>query len=325
MTIVYFGTNRNPIEKDGAVVDFGSKFSPDGVENLRFGQAVVQDGKIIDLQVAPDTTDEGSTAMFSHVQQKMANEGTDTLVMIHGYATSFVQSILGAAHAKGTFAEADLNVFMFSWPSDGKNVPPQAYKDDRQDAEHSGLAFMRGFMKLLDFFDSGVMCGRHVHLLAHSMGNYVTRFFLQAAIKQFSGQPLPRIFENIFSMAADEDADALDCPDKWQRLPELTRHLHIYFNNHDHALNFSTATKNNPDRMGSDGPTQPLNIHSKVTLVDVSRTEDWFKAATSLGHGYYDEQPKVIADILQVLAGRMPDQVNNRNWIPAKNRYFIIP
>lgn len=328
-TTIYFATNRNPIVKDDLIVDFGKNFSPEGLSDLRFGKADVDlDAKTFTMEVVPNKPSEGSQAVYTAVKQKMMDQSRSTLIIIHGYATSFAQAIVGAAKTKKAYETQNLNVFMFSWPSDGKNVPPQAYADDRHDASASGLAFARGLMKLVEFLSAGKPCGQQVHLLAHSMGNYVLRNALQALINHpegyaASGQ-LPRIFENIFSMAADEDNDALEKPEKWERLPEITRHLNIYFNNHDRALNISDLTKGNPDRMGSDGPAHPGDLPSKVTLIDVSRTQNFFQTATSVGHGYYDEQPKVVSDVLQVIAGLQPDQIAGRSFVSAKNRYVIV-
>jgi esterase/lipase superfamily enzyme len=330
-TRVYFGTNREPIRNAaGEIVGFGPDPAHGFSGDLRFGQAMVENGKVVQIQVLPDTPGDGSASLFRELQNKMRDQGRDTMIIIHGYATSWEQAIVGAAHTKETFKEANLNVFSFSWPSDGKNVPPQAYANDRHDAEQAGEAFKRGFLKACEFLSDGEQCGQRIHLGLHSMGNYVGRWTLLALCNWFKGAALPQIFENIFSWAADEDADALE-PDqperdgpKWTRMPELTKHLHIYFNNHDHALNFSDATKNNPARLGSDGPAKPGSIHSKVTLVDVTRCENWVKAISTLGHGYYDEHPKVIADILQVLKGVPPDKVEGREYIPAKNRYVIV-
>jgi len=321
-TTIYFATNRNPIERDGSVVDFGKNLSPEGSDDLRFGLAMVEDGKIVDLKVAPNKPEEGSGAVYNEVKKKMAEQGRSTMIIIHGYATSFVQAVIGAAKTKAAFKDANLNVFVFTWPSDGQNFPPTAYSNDRRDAVTSGPAFARGIMKLIEFLSVGEACGQKVHLLCHSMGNYVLRNALQAMIDTWTGTQLPKIFENIFSFAADEDADALEDDKKLKRLPELTRHLHIYFNNHDHALNVSNRTKGNPDRLGSDGPAHPLDVHSKVTLVDVSRTDRFLLDA--VGHGYYDTQEKVVNDVLSVLAGKEPDQIPGRLYVPAKNRYCVI-
>lgn len=330
-TTVYFATNRNPILKDGKIIDFGKGFSAEGTSDLRFGQALVDiDENSFSMEIAPNLPAEGSAAIYTNVKKKMRDQSRSTLIMIHGYATSFAQAIMGAAKTKKAYGQANLNVFMFSWPSDGKNFPPQAYADDRHDAKTSGLAFARGIMKLIDFLSEGDPCGQKVHLLSHSMGNYVLRHAVQAMIQQTNGS-LPRIFENIFSMAADEDYDAFDPmpgkdgakEPKWERLPELARQVHVYFNNHDHALNVSSSPigKGNPDRMGSDGPAKPMNLPSKVTLIDVSNTDRFLLDA--IGHGYYDSQEKVVADVLQVIAGAEARKIPGREYDPARNRYLI--
>jgi esterase/lipase superfamily enzyme len=318
MTRVYFATNRNPLGPDDKPTGFGPNFSPKGLQDLCFGQAQVDGGKIVSLDCLPDGA---SADMFAEIKQKMAQDGRDTLIMIHGYNTTFEAAIVGAAKTKDAYKDANLNVVMFSWPSDGKYGPlkPQEYFDDRHDAAASGQAFCRGMMKLGAFLRQGAPCGQRIYLLAHSMGNYVLRNTLQALISQSTSPRLPRAFDVVFSMAADEDNDALDHPEKWARLPEITGQLLIYCNKRDKALLGSEDTKGNPDRMGHYGPAQPGNLPSKVTVVDVTKLE----GILELGHGYYDEVPQVISDVLQVMAGKQGEEVHGRNWIPAAHKYCI--
>ena len=318
---VYFATNRNPEGPDEKPTGFGPNFSPSGLQDLRFGQALVQDGKIISMDCLPDEPNAGSDSMFAEIKAKMAQDGRDTLIMIHGYDTTFEKAVIGAAKTKMAYADAKLNVVLFSWPSDGKFGPlrPQEYFDDRHDAQASGQAFCRGMMKLQNFLRQGAPCGQKIYLLTHSMGNFVLRHTLQALIVQAQTQRLPRAFDAIFSMAADEDNNALDCPEKWQRLPELTAQLLIYCNKHDKALMGSEDTKGNPDRMGNHGPAQPGNLPAKVTVVDVTK----LNGILSVGHGYYDEIPQVIHDVLQVMQGLQGEDVKGRNWIPAEHKYCI--
>ena len=320
-TTVYFGTNRNSIGPNDKPTGFGPSFSANGLQDLRFGQAVVEDGKIISLDCLPDTPEEGSAAMFAEIKQKMATEGRDTLVLIHGFNTTFEAAVVGAAKTKEAYGPATLNVVIFSWPSEGTYdvLKPQEYFSDRHNAQSSGQAFYRGMMKLSAFLRQGAPCGQKIYLLAHSMGNYVLRSTLQALIEQSPTPRLPRAFDVIFSMAADEDNDALDKPEKWQRLPELTAQLLIYCNKDDKALMGSEDTKGNPDRMGNHGPIQPGNLPAKTTVVDVTKLNGLF----AIGHGYYDEIPAVIADVLQVMAGKTGEDVEGRNWVPAEHKYFI--
>ena len=321
MSSVYFATNRNPVMQDGAIVDFGPNFSEAGLHDLRFGVAEVVDGKMVSLSVAPeDTESPASIEVFARIKEKMATQGRDTLVNIHGYATPFRGAVEGLWRTKEAYKDANLNVVLFSWPSDGAHAPHD-YGNDRHDAEASGLAFARGLLKLADFLKDGEACGRRIHLLAHSMGNFVLRHALQQLIAQAQGNRLPLMFANLFSMAADEDADALDCMAKWARLPELAKAVHVYMNVHDLALQGSNLTKGNPDRLGNTGPAYPMNLPAKVTVVDVSRVDNLFNDL--VGHGYYDQVPQVIADVLQVLQGKEPEEVQGRFYVPAKNRYRL--
>jgi esterase/lipase superfamily enzyme len=320
-TRVYFATNRNACGPESKPTGFGPNFSPCGLSDLRFGQAMVDGKKLESIECLPDTPNDGSGVMFSEVKKKMAEQGRDTLIMIHGYNTTFEAAIIGAAKAKEAYKAANLNVVMFSWPSDGKFGPlnPKEYGNDRHDAEASGLAFCRGLMKLAAFLREGAPCGQRIFLLAHSMGNFVLRNTLQAMLKQVSNGRVPRAFDIIFSMAADEDNDALDKEEKWARLPDLCGHLNIYINKHDKALLGSDLTKGNPDRMGSVGPARPMDLPAKVSVIDVSKLDKIGDA----GHGYYDSWPEVVADVLQVMAGKEGEDVKGRNWVPAKMRYFI--
>ncbi len=328
---VYFATNRKPMgNADGKIIGFDGDFAP-GLVGLRFGQAMIADdfSRVESLDVLPDSPEDGSQSLFNELQTKMAEQGRDTMIVVHGYATSFEQFIIGLAKTKVAYKNANLNLFGFSWPSDGKNVPPMEYANDRHDAECSGESFKRGLRKLMEFYKNGILCGQKIHYLAHSMGNYVTRHWLQALIDDTKGT-LPQIFENVFLMAADEDADAFE-PElidgkkegKFERLPEIARNVHVYFNNHDKALQFSDLTKNNPQRLGYDGPNKPWGIAKNVTLLDVSRLEGIVEAATTLGHGYYDTKPEVIRDVLEVLKGTPPDLVPGRIYDQSRNRRFI--
>jgi len=320
-TRIFFGTNRDPQPPTGDPEGFGHNFSQNGLQDLRFGQAYVEDGKITDLKCLPNSPGDGSEAMLGQVRDKMRGEGRDTLVMIHGYNTTFEQAIVGAAKAKEAYKSANLNVVMFTWPSDGKWGPlnPGEYANDRHDAAASGAAFARGLLKLASFLHKGAPCGQKTFLLAHSMGNFVLSNTLKEIATQAHIGYIPRLFDVIISMAADEDYDAFEKEDKWAYLPELGGQVVVYINRHDKALLGSDATKGNPDRMGNVGPKSPMNLPAKVSIIDVSKLD----SIGDLGHGYYDSWPLVVSDVLQVFAGKEQEDIDGRNWVPARNRYYI--
>jgi esterase/lipase superfamily enzyme len=330
---VFFATNRNP-NNEATPTDFGIHFSPKHFSDLRFGVAQV-DGDRVSIQCAPEKivnekvlTDPnnilGSTKIFGDIKTKMKTERKDVLIMIHGYGTSFMAALKGAAKTQQVYAKAgkDMHVVMFSWPSDGKISSPKYYGNDRCDAEASGLAVARSMMKLIQFLhdlDEKSACHQKVHLLCHSMGNYVLRNALQQLLKMTKGV-LPQVFDTILLMAADEDNDAFEHDHKLHRLPEMAVRVLVYFNNYDKALNISDWTKGNPARLGSDGPLHPRLIPAKVTLVDISEVNGF----DPIGHGYYDSNKFVVADVAEVLKGTPAEKIPGRVYSPDKVRWMLV-
>jgi esterase/lipase superfamily enzyme len=199
-------------------------------------------------------------------------------------------------------------------------MPYIAYGNDRQDAAASGPAFARGLLKLADFLRGSTpqeACNHKLHLVAHSMGNYVLRHTLQEYVKQSSGRPV-RLFDQVFLMAADEDDDAFEHEYKLKSLPRLAKRVHVYFNNNDRAMAVSDKTKGNPDRLGDDGPRVPRGIPGKVSLVDVTPVVDGL-----VQHSYFLDTPKVVQDMRQVLTGMPSDEITGRKYVKETNRYRL--
>lgn len=199
-------------------------------------------------------------------------------------------------------------------------APWLAYSSDRRDAAASGAALARGFLKLRDFIASlstDEACEQRLHLIAHSMGNYVLRHALQEVRRQ-SAHKLPRVFDQIFLMAADEDDDAFEHDHKLRLLPRMARHVNVYFNRGDTAMSVSDYTKGNPDRLGDDGPRGPFQVPGKVTQVDCSNV-----VGGLVEHSYYIDTPAVVADMAQVLEGVDPMKVDPREFLEDRNRFVI--
>ena len=246
------------------------------------------------------------------------------MVFIHGYNVSFKEALTSAATLKRNFSTArsgpGVNVVLFSWPSDGSMMPYIAYANDRQDAAASGPAFARGLLKLTDFLRGATpeeACDQRIHLVAHSMGNYVLRHTVQEITAHASGRPV-RIFDQVFLMAADEDDDAFEHDHKLKSLPRLAKRVNVYFNNGDTGMAVSDKTKGNPDRLGDDGPRVPRGIPGKVTLIDCTSVVHGL-----VEHSYYLDSPTVVADMQMVLMGTEPDVIGGRDYIQDSNRYRL--
>jgi len=325
MTTLYFATNRKP-NRANKPTDFGAGFSSTDLGDLRFGRANVNAGKLDEtsIQVLPDNPRQGSQALFTELRQTMKADRADSLVFIHGFNVSFRDAmesagLLSDVYARVSGSQYRPNVFVFSWPSDGKLTN---YANDRHDAEASGYAFARGLMKLSKFLQdtpAAENCQRRVNLIAHSMGNYVLRHALQQARKIAGAAPLNRIFDEIVLAAADEDNDAFELDHKLARLPELAQRITVYFNNGDLALTVSDSTKGNPDRLGHDGPRKPLELPAKVVAVDASGVVTGVSE-----HSYFQDHDRVARDIVAVLQGERSEKIRSREYIPHANKFRLV-
>ena len=337
---IYFATNRNPNLRKKTPTSFGSSFNHHGVAHLRYGYADVQRSNtmlqklvVAEEALIPDEKAKkldtgrsifGSESVMKSVRQEMKMDCRDTMIFVHGFNVSFRESVSAAAQLALKIAAhspgRELNMVLFSWPSDGSLTPFSAYASDRQEAVPSGAAFARAFLKMIHFLhqsDDESACDRNLHLLAHSMGNYVLRHAVQEIRRQLGSQ-LPRVFDQVLLFAADEDDDAFETDQKLALLPRLARRVSVYFNREDLPLQASDRTKGNPDRLGTDGPRLPHKVPAKVSLIDCT---DVVRGAVE--HSYYLDRP-VITDVLQVLADIPSEDVPNRRFVPEKNRYRLV-
>ncbi len=226
----------------------------------------------------------GSKAMFADLQREM-QQASDVLIYVHGFNVSWPEAV-GSALALQEMLNRDnvgdpaqkCRVVLFSWPSDGKAVPWVSYRSDRTEAQASGYAFARGILKVRDFLarlitrspTGALTCRQDLHLLCHSMGNFVLQNAL-ARIAEFSPGPvLPKLFEQVFLCAPDVDADVLESGKALGRLHELASTVTTYHNRGDVAMHVSDFTKSNPARLGRDGSARPQLLPKSVHEVDCS-------------------------------------------------------
>ena len=265
---VYFATDRYLLP-DNKFEMFGSRFNPDGVAALRFGHADFgpEGARPTVVDVYPEEAGQaefkvlGSERFLKELHGCMAGAATDTLVFIHGFHVSFMSALTAAAELAREVRIGDhaLNVALFRCPSDGKAVPLMFYYGDREDARVSGPAVARAYLKLKEFV-SGLKrddhCQQRLHLLAHSMGNYVLRQGLQSVVAK-DPKALVRLFDQIILASPDEDDDAFEADDKLKCLPALARQVTVYHNPHDLALVVSDKTKPRPPGLGWPPPDRP--------------------------------------------------------------------
>ena len=350
---VHFATNRNLLNE--AAGEFGDLYNPDGPYCVRYGSAEIEVAAdpwedsygVRSVTVAPErmlprgapageVEIRGSDEVYAGLRERMGDRKADLLILIHGFDCTFQLALRRAAMLKVLYAteERPLEVAVFAWPSDGHTFVPKlssgfrlAYMNDRIDAEASREALARALRRLVDHLKNlpeEETCGRRIHLLAHSMGNYVLRCALQSFARDHKPNEMPRVFHNIFLMSADEDDDAFETPLKLGRLQELGVHLHVYYALRDVALGISDWTKGNTDRLGTAGPRSLSNLPHRLTLVDCTDVSD----VPGLGdgfHQFYRARPEVVADVQAVLAGAAAHRIPHREKVEVQRAYRITP
>ncbi|HEX2731277.1 MAG TPA: alpha/beta fold hydrolase [Polyangiaceae bacterium] len=279
----------------------------------------------------------GSDAFFADLGLLMRG-GTDVVVFVHGFNVSWTRAVASALALEASLNREDgrdpkqrAKVVLFTWPSDGLALPFVSYKSDRTEAAASGYAIGRAFLRLRDFLATlkdrsapEELCGQSIHLLCHSMGNYVLENALVRLGEHSAGRALPRMFEYVFLCSADVDDDALEPGNGLGRVHEIARRVSVYSNRGDKALVISDYTKGNPERLGSNGAANARQLHNKIELLDAS----FLLIPGIVEHSYYASGATNL-DIRHSIEGvdpadpvrlRLPEGSISSKWILVERR-----
>lgn len=323
---IYFATNRNYLKKTNPW--FGTDLSSKG--DLRFGHADVNTNKdysINSVSIYPDLEQEGSFNAFCKLQESMKNQSRDTVILIHGYNVSFSNALSDSARFIDCCKSAsdnsyEPNVIAYSWPSDGKLLK---YVNDRRDAALSAIGLARAILKYYSFLlqqrqSSSPMCNRKVHLICHSMGNYVLRNALQEVLK-LNEHRIVKLFNEILLIAADEDNDTFDFDHKLLPLSGMSSRISTYFNKNDLALEASHDVKGNMTRLGKTGPLHTITIPPSIKPIDVTSV-----VHDLVGHDYHIKPfgARVQLDIVNTLMGIPSEEITGRRYIPQAGKYSLV-
>jgi esterase/lipase superfamily enzyme len=323
----FFITNREILNNNGQ-----ESIRPDGKEragdNLRFGTYDMAHKKFdifpepateadlvyrsIDANTDPGTL-VGSGRFFKAVYDAMKSEDPngpegDTLVFIHGFNTNLKSVEEAFEHLNNQYVLPNDNpikhIIIITWPGQ-TNALPLHYRNDAEDARRSGLAFARGFEKLIDFFrqflgrehEGNPACGRKIHLMAHSMGNRVLKHIVLDMLEQRKN--LPEIFETISLVAADVEYDIFEKDGGFAQLIDMANRISIYYHQGDNVLDVSKYTKNFSNRLGRYGRKRKDQGIAEIKDFDCTKYEvDMGDALERKGdHWYYYASTEAINQI----------------------------
>ena len=341
---IFFGTNRNVTERDPnqQPVDFGAELN-DSKPLLYFGKAIVSDNykEVETVHTSPDTFSEllcCNQDVFNEIQDRM-DRGIDTILFFHGFFNTFHDSLKGAAKLKRLYeqeSEREYTLMVLSWPSEGSYEKSQKKAKKSDEVLGVGVYQLSQFLRTLcqlkrnrktgsdidenknsEGENRGSDCGR-VHILAHSMGNYILRHTLQGLLKVTHDEVF-QLFDEVILIAADEDEDVFEHADKLKFLPGFTRHVTVYFNPEDEVLKMSESVMGNMPRLGLKGPRKPLDLPANVIPIDCKEV-----VSGILEHGYYKIKSAVSHDISCVLSGYDLKNLPGRDYSLETNTYRLI-
>lgn len=214
-----------------------------------------------------------------------ANE-KDALVYVHGFNTSFIDSVLRAAQIGYDLKFPGITC-AFSWPSQGQ-LDPSAYAADG--------STISGHCSYLAQFIAGLASQaevRKIHIIAHSMGSLA---ILRGCIGRgvFTKEQSRRLGQIIFA-APDVDHDEFV-----KRAPEAPgARTTLYASNKDALLKISSGW----NRFKRAGLLPPPTVVPGVDTVDVGAID-----LSRFGHGYVAEAEAVLYDIFELVRRNTPPQ-----------------
>lgn len=284
---LYYITNRNS-QTDFGYLEFYEVITG-AIQNVDFDNFDFNHSEWVLRQI--QTPEE----MLADLQNNMMNENRDTIFFIHGYHTGKEDALKTGLEIFNKYG--DFNIVIFDWLSADRLLE---YFKDRQFAKTSGIVLARAIKQYIKFItcqSPAINCNQKIHIVAHSMGNYV----LCNAVKNLKETFNIKLFEfigNTFLMAADVDWVAFEenAVDNLSLLSKISNKIVVYYNEHDLALSISENFKHALiKRLGRDG-IRNINIASDDIFQVKFNTTDKEIAGDSL-HCYLTMSNVVIEDI----------------------------
>ncbi len=247
------------------------------------------------------------------------------LVFVHGYNNS--QSIVMERHrrlrddlAAGGFQGV---VISFDWPSDDKGL---FYLEDLADANESAIQLVADGIALLAEYQVPE-CKVNIHLLAHSMGAYVTREAFTAADDADDLTGKTWYTSQVLLIAADISSGSLS--EGEHRTSGLYRNctrLTCYSNRHDDVLALSSAKRAGlrprAGRVGlpDNAPQKAVNVDCGDYWTTIPASQ---KAIGNREHSWHIGDPVFTKDMVDTLNG-VDRQVMVTREMLATNRFRLI-
>lgn len=252
-------------------------------------------------------------------------------IFVHGFNVPMKSAAMRAAQLK-VDSGFEGQAMIYSWPTQQasfSNFGAAAYQQSRSFAEAARTQFRDFIGLVMDHTDAGA-----VHIVAHSMGNYVMMDVL-ADLNDARPAGSPPQFGEIVFAAPDVGQDRFVA--LAERMEGLGRGMTLYASSKDIAMTLSRKLCETqggadcPPRAGDVPERGPLVV-GPVETVDVSSLDEGFFSfdfLSDFGHSYYGGDRSLLQDIgLMLQTGLRPPKRRNptlREEGREPNVYWVYP
>ncbi|MEQ1716411.1 MAG: alpha/beta fold hydrolase, partial [Hyphomicrobium sp.] len=329
---VFFGTDRDAQPKETRVM-FGS----DRADKLTLGHAFVtvpkarKSGEIplpslwdIYVRRVPETGDparhftippgglsiyDSEDAFIAAVKESMANAGEfkdHAFVFIHGFRVAFDEALFRTAQIAYDLSGDGVpfgTAFLYSWPS---AADASGYLFD-EDSARLAIPHLEKFLKLV-IDKTGA---KHIHLIAHSMGNVPLINALKGVTTAENAQRINQI------VLAAPDFDKKEFEKVIAAIAPVADGITLYASSSDYAMKIARRARRGPRAGDATTPPGPA-IAAGFDTVDVSALDS---SIFSWNHNHYAESTELLADMSRIFrTGVHPPPLRNLSFKPQTSQ-----
>jgi esterase/lipase superfamily enzyme len=255
------------------------------------------------------------------------NTFTHLLVFVHGFNNTQASVMRSHRRLRDGLAQRGWNgvVVSFDWPSGNSTL---GYLEDRVDAKRTAMQLVSdGVVVLADLQEPD--CPISVHLLAHSMGAFVTREAFDDADDRGRLTGRSWLVSQVMFMGGDVSAGSMsEINATSESLYRHTIRLTNYNNRADTALALSNVKRVGvAPRVGRHGlpegaPSKAVNVDCTDHWLSISRQPN-APAALKDSHGWYLEDEAFLDDICFTMLGEDREVMPTRVSTMLDNRFLL--
>jgi len=231
----------------------------------------------------------------------------DIVLLVHGFNVDPSEMLALHRKVKAGLSRHGFDgvVVSYDWPAEGKTL---AYKEDRKDAKATAISLVDDGVKTFVRLQRAD-CDIDVHIMAHSMGAYVTREAFDDADDRASVASRAWSVSQVMLVAADISDGSLAAGNP--KSSSLFRHavrVTNYFSPLDDILSISASKRVGVSRRaGRVGSGEPLrdktaNIYCGAYFRD---NRDRFPDDVRAGHSWYFDDDTFYKDAALTIEGRL--------------------